>query len=186
MSQKLIRELARVCDEEVLTTETLDAFWIFARAIEQAVLDGLDPQPKPSFAEALAIVDEHYKEQYEVGFLDVLRGLAKAGRETRETIGHSDFLEDDGVTQLLKALAEEVECIGDASACDVQGQGEEHAATLRDSLDWDVERISRDDIPDVDDFLGSLEELLKEDKPETTAPEPEELQPEELTPIQEP
>ena len=53
-------------------------------------------------------------------------------------------------------------------------------------MDWEVSRISRDDIPDVDNFLGNLEELLKEDKPETTAPEPEELQPEELTPIQEP
>ena len=184
MSNDIEQELARIRDEFIQRHDRICN--VFSRAIQQAGWLPIDPPPKPSFAEALAIVDEHYKEQYEVGFLDVLRGLAKAGRETRETIGHSDFVEDDGVAGYFREVAEELECIGDIAAAEVQGTGEELAAALRNSMDWEVSRISRDDIPDVDNFLGNLEELLKEDKPETTAPEPEELQPEELTPIQEP
>ena len=184
MSNDIAQELARIRDEFIQRHDRICN--VFSRAIQQAGWLPIDPPPKPSFAEALAIVDEHYKEQYEVGFLDVLRGLAKAGREPRETIGHSDFVEDDGVAGYFREVAEELECIGDIAAAEVQGTGEELAAALRNSMDWEVSRISRDDIPDVDNFLGNLEELLKEDKPETTAPEPEELQPEELTPIQEP
>ena len=165
MSNDIEQELARIRDEFIQRHDRI--CYVFSRAIQQAGWLPIDPPPKPTFAEAMAIVDGHYKAEYGSGLLEDLECLRKETSELRMKIGDDTYHQDGSISDALEDIAKELDCIGSISVNEVEGFGDGCAYQLRNAEFEGGCSFDGDDLPGVEDIVEQLHLLLpEEDTPE--------------------
>ena len=160
MSQDREQELARIRNQ----------FFSLQGAIFDSLV-GLAKPAKPTFAEALAVVDEHYKAEHGSGFLEDLECLRKETSELRMKIGDDTYHQDGSISDALEDIAKELDCIGSISVNEVEGFGDGCAYQLRNAEFEGGCSFDGDDLPGVEDIVERLHLLL----PEEDAPEESEV-----------